>query len=363
MIGLKLCVYAIAKNESKFANRFMDNMNEYVDGVYILDTGSTDNTVELFKNRGAIVHKRNYKKFRFNKARTDALSFVPFDTDICVCLDIDDVVSDNFFEDVKKKWIMGITKQMTYEYIYSADEDGNPVVSYYNNRIHSRRGFRWDYPIHEAIKFVGKDFSCIKNDDIKLYHKPDRTKSRAFYSDLIKERVKNHPKDFRYNVFLARDYINKKKYQECIEQCEKYFEIENNNRDWEKSKMYYYMAKCYRNLKDDKNTLKYAKLGTEVYDKNRDPFVELMKIYYKQRRFKETIEVGERALSIKDKLDAVVNDAESFNGTIEEILASCYYYVGRNEDALRCIDACLEMHPDSKKFLENKEFLLDAINN
>lgn len=45
----KICVYAICKNESKFVNRFMDTLKEIQNHVYILDTGSTDNTVSKIK--------------------------------------------------------------------------------------------------------------------------------------------------------------------------------------------------------------------------------------------------------------------------------------------------------------------------
>ena len=42
----KICVYAIAKNESKFVKRWMESMSE-ADMVVVLDTGSTDDTAKL----------------------------------------------------------------------------------------------------------------------------------------------------------------------------------------------------------------------------------------------------------------------------------------------------------------------------
>ncbi len=46
MYKYKVCVYAICKNKSKFVRRWVKSMME-VDEIYVLDTGSTDNTVEL----------------------------------------------------------------------------------------------------------------------------------------------------------------------------------------------------------------------------------------------------------------------------------------------------------------------------
>ena len=42
---MRICVYAIAKNEEKFVERWMKSMSE-ADYICVLDTGSTDKTVE-----------------------------------------------------------------------------------------------------------------------------------------------------------------------------------------------------------------------------------------------------------------------------------------------------------------------------
>jgi len=44
----KVVVYAICKNEEKFANRWFESMKE-ADEIVVLDTGSTDKTVEILK--------------------------------------------------------------------------------------------------------------------------------------------------------------------------------------------------------------------------------------------------------------------------------------------------------------------------
>ena len=49
----KVCVYAICKNEEKFVKRWVASMKE-ADEIYVLDTGSTDNTVSKLKELGEI---------------------------------------------------------------------------------------------------------------------------------------------------------------------------------------------------------------------------------------------------------------------------------------------------------------------
>ena len=64
---MKICVYAIAKNEEKFVKRWMDSMNE-ADFVVVLDTGSTDNTAKILKEYGAIVKTEIISPWRFDVA-------------------------------------------------------------------------------------------------------------------------------------------------------------------------------------------------------------------------------------------------------------------------------------------------------
>ena len=54
MSKYKVCVYAICKNEAKFVERWYNSMKE-ADAIYVLDTGSTDNTVSLLKKKNIIV--------------------------------------------------------------------------------------------------------------------------------------------------------------------------------------------------------------------------------------------------------------------------------------------------------------------
>lgn len=56
---MKIIVYAICKNESGFVDRWMDSMQE-ADRVIVLDTGSTDDTVQKLRSRGARVYEEQF---------------------------------------------------------------------------------------------------------------------------------------------------------------------------------------------------------------------------------------------------------------------------------------------------------------
>ena len=89
-MGYKVCVYAICKNEEKFAARWVSSMKE-ADYIVVLDTGSEDNTVEILRNLGVRVEERIISPWRFDNARNASMELIPDDADICVCTDLDEV--------------------------------------------------------------------------------------------------------------------------------------------------------------------------------------------------------------------------------------------------------------------------------
>ena len=99
----KICVYAICKNEEKFIERWVNSMKE-ADKIYVLDTGSTDKSVELLKKLGVEVKEEVITPWRFDVARNKSLEMLPQDTDICVCTDLDEVFNPGWREKLEEIW-------------------------------------------------------------------------------------------------------------------------------------------------------------------------------------------------------------------------------------------------------------------
>lgn len=99
---LVLSIYGICKNELHNLDRWVNQFKE-VDHFCILDTGSTDGTYEKLqeyasKDKRFIIDQKIYKEFHFDDARNDSFKLVPKDTDICLLLDFDEQLDEDWYD-------------------------------------------------------------------------------------------------------------------------------------------------------------------------------------------------------------------------------------------------------------------------
>ncbi len=122
----KVCVYAICKNEEQFVKRWVNSMNE-ADAIYVLDTGSTDNTVKLLKENNVIVKTKEIKPWRFDVARNESLKMIPKEFDILVCTDLDEVFVKGWRKSLEQIWQKN-TNRLRYIYNWSLDKKSEKII-------------------------------------------------------------------------------------------------------------------------------------------------------------------------------------------------------------------------------------------
>ena len=133
---MKICVYAICKNEEKNIPLWQESMSE-ADDIYVLDTGSTDNSVKLLKSLGVHVKKEIINPFRFDVARNKSFEMIKKKYDLYVCTDIDERFEKGWRKKLEESFLKGSTR-VRYLYNWSFDENGKPATTFYINKIHTK---------------------------------------------------------------------------------------------------------------------------------------------------------------------------------------------------------------------------------
>lgn len=203
MASISLCL--IAKNESHNLPILFKSIEGCFDELILVDTGSTDDTVEKAKELGFKVFLFDWV-FDFSKARNFAFSKAT--SDYIAWMDCDDSLSDsNSF----RKWrdeIMPMANYWLNTYNYGFDAKGNVACAFARERVVKRSaGFEWKYFVHEGIAPVGKEPVT------SLFASSWTINHRRTAEDLLKDKGRNigiferqtEPLDARMQYYYGKE--------------------------------------------------------------------------------------------------------------------------------------------------------------
>ncbi len=358
---MKICVYAISKNEEKFVKRWYESMKE-ADEIYVLDTGSTDNTVNELKKLGVNVYQEIISPWRFDTARNKSLDLVPKDTDVCICTDLDEIFVSGWRQEIEKFW----TKETTnarYNYNWSLDEFGKPKVNFYIEKMHSRDNFIWTHPVHEVLKYKGTNQHSITIDSITLNHYPDHKKSRSSYLKLLELSVKEDPEDDRNMHYLGREYMFNQLHDKCIKTLKKHLKLKSATWTLERAASMRFIARSYKAKNDFKNAKKWYIKAINEAPNLRDAYVERALLAYEENNYKAIEKYCLKALQIKNHQKVYINETFSWDSTIFDLLSLSYYYQKNYLLSLYFVDIAISMNPNDERLLNNRSFIEQKIKN
>ncbi len=350
---MKVIVYAISKNESKFVNRWFNSMKE-ADQIFVLDTGSTDDTIKKLRAKNVIVNEKKYNTWRFDIARNDSLSFVLNDVDICVCTDLDEVFEKGWRKKLEEVWNNKITR---CEYTYNWSLKNNiPTVSFVYDKIHSRKDYIWKNPVHEILININNNELRTKDENIVLNHYPDENKSRSSYLSLLELAVKEDNNNDRNMHYLGREYMYRKRYNEAIDTLIKHLNLATSVWKDERCASMRFIGRSYKLLKRYKESEMWYKLAIKESPHLRDPYIELALLYYELNNYKKVEYYIRKSLKIIKHQKTYINEVFSWNEFPYELLYISCFYQKKYKAALKYINIALKYN-NNKRIINNKNII------
>jgi glycosyltransferase involved in cell wall biosynthesis len=350
---MKIIVYAICKNEAQFVARFCAAARE-ADQVIVVDTGSTDETCNLLVAHGATVHQVNISPWRFDDARNAALSLVPADADICVSLDLDEILQPGWREEVEKAWTAGTTR---LRYLF----DWGHGITFYSEKIHARSGYRWHHPCHERI--IPDRLTEVWQDIHKLLvvHKPDETKSRGQYLDLLRISIEEDPHCDRNAFYYARELFFTGNWAEAIKQGLRHLSLPNATWAEERAYCMRVIGKSYSEKGDPNEALKWLRAACSEAPGTREPWCDLAEETYKQARWPECYGAALTALSITERPIVYTSEPASWGFKPYDFAAIAAWNLGQNNLALKYAKQALEHAPDDERLQQNVKRISETL--
>lgn len=343
---MKVAVYTIALNEEQFVERWFKS-GQGADYFLIMDTGSTDGTVEKAKELGIDVRQVTIKPWRFDDARNAALWALPEDIDYCIALDMDEILQPGWREELEKAHAQGVTRP-TYRFITSWLPDGSPGGEFDGFRIHTRFGYRWRFPIHEVPSPYGIEEKRMRM-DFEIHHRPDNSKSRGQYLPLLSMAVQEDPKSERAAFYYAREMYFHGMYEQSAKEFRRYLEL-----SWwapERASAMNYLARV-----EPANAVHWCEKSIAEYSGSREPMVLMSRHYYGEGNWEQCLTWAENALLIKEKkLDYIVEDF-AWGFEVYDLAAISSWNLGLYEQALTYGERAAELSPTDERLKRNLEF-------
>lgn len=344
---MKVAVYTIAKNEEQFVERWVKSAQD-ADGLFILDTGSTDNTVALATSLGVTVEVQTFDPWRFDNARNAALAMVPGGYDYCIALDMDEVLVAGWRQELEK--VPDYVTRPRYKYTWSW-ENGKPGLVYGGDKIHRRDGYMWKHPVHEVVTPCHSEIQdwC----GLEIHHFPDNTKSRGQYFPLLELAVAEDPEDDRNAHYLAREYFFNGMMDKAEAEFRRHLSLEKAIWGPERAQSCRYLYK----ITGDSSWL--HKAVYEAPDR-REAWVDLANHYFCHKAWSDCLSAATAALRIKERPLEYLTEAAAWGSLPHDLAAVAAYNMGYFHEARYHGMEAIKLSPYDDRLTTNYKFYKKA---
>ena len=182
-----------------------------------------------------------------------------------------------------------------------------------------------------------------ENIDIKNIRKSYSNQSFQNVITNVNYRLKIHSIDEELCILLIRSHFAEENYHQCIDICDELIELDENN-----ITALRFIARSHSKLNNQKKAIEFYSLISEIVPEDLDSRIMLMRFYFKEKKYEETIIICEQILSI----DEVNIEAEKF-------IARSSLILGNKEKTLKKFLEIAKKQPkdiDSKFSLVNFYF-------
>ena len=350
MITISLCM--IVKNEENTLSRCLDSVRGAVDEIIIVDTGSSDRTVEIAKRYTDKVY--GFERIDdFSAARNFAFSKAS--SEYCMWLDADDVILKDDFEQLKnlKASLDKSCDIVMMPYHTAFDESGKPLFVYYRERIiKNLHRDLWQGEIHEAIT----PFGNVIYSDAAVTHKKEGDGEAGRNLRIFRKILKKRAFSPREQFYYARELYYAKEFKDAIAAFNEFL---GSDSGWIENKIdaCLVLGDCYFAIGDNTSALSALSRSFFCDSPRAEACCRIGAIMFALENYTEAIFWYSRALAItpNDKSGGfVLIDCYGFIPAIW--LCVCYDKLGNREKAKEYNELALSFKPYSPEALANKKY-------
>ena len=357
---VSLCT--IVKNEEKFIAQCLQSVAGVVDEIVLVDTGSTDRTVEIAENMGAKVYHHAWQD-SFSEARNYALQFATCDW--ILHLDADEEL-DKKDQKLLRRTLETTKSDSIFVPILNYLPDG-VISKFYYRRLFRREKGHYQGIVHNQIVVDGS-YSYA---EIRIHHygynlAPEKMEAKYKRSSmLLLKAIENDPNDVFSRFNLARIYRNQAKYQKCIEEGTAALAL---NPFKSKPSTYFMLLfdVAYSHMMMDNNdrAIRLCEEGLSKHPENIDLLFTLAGAFAKRGDLEQAIEKYQRYLEVVRQMKAspsfnlttIIVDSWTFENKALNNIGQCLADMGKYTEAESLLQKALQQNKKEVSFYKGLSF-------
>jgi glycosyltransferase involved in cell wall biosynthesis len=357
----KICVYAISKNEVSHVERWVASMQE-ADWVVVMDTGSTDGTVEKLRALGVHVEVQPVEPWRFDVARNLSMRLIPKEADIAVCTDLDEEFAPGWREKLDNAWQAG-AKKARYRYTWNFNPDGTEGTVFLYDKIHANTAdFTWEHPVHEVVTYIGNEpYSSVLLEGVQLNHRADMGKSRSQYLPLLEMAVREDPGSERNWHYLGREYMHYQEWDKCIQTLEHYLAMPAATWVPERCAAMRYIGRSYVAKEENDQALKWFWKALAEAPHLREPYMEMVRFFFKLSDWHGVVFMVEKMVRIVQRTAEYICEGEAWGSMPFDLASIAFFRLGNLSMAIQMSKGALVLSPTDERIQNNLKLFEDTL--
>lgn len=300
---MTLSVCMIVKNEQEMLPRCLDSIAGLWDQLVIVDTGSTDKTVEIAESYGAEVYHHEWEN-DFSLHRNQSIGYATGDWVFIIDADEELVTKPTNF----KKRLGKIREDVGALGVLVTEKNGG--TNWVGVRFFRRENFHgYKNIVHNKAVYDG---SCAGTDLVLLHYgyslSVDRLIAKQERTEkLLRDRLEENPEDYIAMFYLLQICVVQNRNDEAIEYGRKCFELYAKDYQGDMQylfNIYYMMAVSYMKMRDGNKAYAWATKGLSFHPDDLDLNYVMARMGYESMNDEMMKTYGEKYLEQYDCLSA-----------------------------------------------------------
>lgn len=353
----------IVKDEEDILDRALQSVKGFPDEIIIVDTGSSDNTMEISRKWTEKVFAFEWVE-DFSAARN--YTFEQATMDYIFWLDADDVVNSNNLKKLihLKRTLNPSFDAVRMDYHTTFDSYGNVTTTARRIRLIKRKSpFRWIGVVHEDLSWEGKGGNpTILESDIIIIHKKMKPSTEKRNLQIYEKHLAKGLTLTTQDIFhYAQELKGDKQYEKAIGYYEEFLRKKNNSSSW-RTFTYNQLATCYHLIGDTKKELEITLQSFAEGLPLPEFCCRLGEHFVKKKEYDAAIFWYELAVNVPCDKNIQGSTSETFRTWFpNKQLALCYLQLGQYSKVYRHYKKALSFRAGDEEMLRNLKLVKELM--